>query len=355
MRNAAQTGPPIGNRTVEVGEAMEHMRLHGVIVPMLTPLTPDGSALALDAIPPLVEFLIASGVHALFLAGTTSEGPLLSVSERRALLERTVEAAGDRLPVVMHVGALATRDATDLAAFAADAGASAIASVTPYYYAYGRAELAAYFREVAAAAPDLPMYLYSIPPRTAHHIDVDLARELAEIPNIVGIKDSTGDMTRLLAYLEVPDFTVLSGSDVLAGAALAAGSHGIVSGLAGVVPEPFVELWNAHRDDDEVRTARAYRTVLRVAAALRHGTQLSLLKALASERVAGLTAERTGAASRAAASLGRARAPQPDALSSDIAKAREALATLAEQGGPGMADARRAFGARGRNDPTARR
>ncbi|MEJ2292591.1 MAG: dihydrodipicolinate synthase family protein [Deinococcales bacterium] len=187
---------------------MEHTRLQGVIVPMLTPLSLDGSQLAVDAIPSLVEFLIGGGVHALFLAGTTSEGPLLSVSERRTLLERTVEAVDDRVPVVLHVGAAATRDAVGLAAFAADAGASAIASVTPYYYAYGRDELSIYFREVAGAAPNLPMYLYSIPARTAHHIGADLALELAEVPNIVGIKDSTGDMQMLLSYLEVPGFTV---------------------------------------------------------------------------------------------------------------------------------------------------
>ena len=311
---------------------MKHTRLHGVIVPMLTPLSPVGSRLAVDAIPSLVEFLIGGGVHALFLAGTTSEGPLLSVTERRTLLERTVEAVDGRLPVVLHVGAAATRDAVELAAFAEDAGASAIASVTPYYYAYGRDELATYFRKVASAAPSLPMYLYSIPARTAHHIGADLALELAEMPNIVGIKDSTGDMQLLLAYLEVPGFTVLSGSDILAGAALTAGSHGIVSGLAGVVPEPFVELWNAHREGDEARMVRAYRTVLRVATALRHGTQLSLLKALASERIAAAAPTAHAAPADDALSLGPARSPQPAALTADVAAAREALAALTEQG-----------------------
>ncbi len=334
---------------------MEDTRLHGVIVPMLTPLTSDGSALAVEAIPSLVEFLITAGVHALFVAGTTSEGPLLSVSERRTLLERTVLAVDDRLPVVLHVGAAATRDAVELAAFAADAGASAIASVTPYYYAYDRDDLSAYFREVAAAAPDLPMYLYSIPARTGHQIGSDLARELAELPNIVGIKDSTGDMQQLLAYLELPGFTVVSGSDVLAGAALTAGAHGIVSGLAGVVPEPFVELWNAHRAGDEARVQRAYRTVLRVAAALHHGTQLSLLKALASERIAAVVPARDAASSRAAPSLGPARSPQPAALPAKVAEARETLAALAEEGDLGPSDADQRVSARGRADHTPRR
>ena len=334
---------------------MEHARLHGVIVPMLTPLTPDGSMLAVDAIPPLVEFLIGGGVHALFLAGTTSEGPLLSVIERRELLERTLEAVHGRLPVVLHVGAAATRDAVELAAFAADAGASAIAAVTPYYYAYDRDELAAYFRDIAAAAPKLPMYLYSIPARTAHHIGTDLARELAEVPNIVGIKDSTGDMQRLLAYLEVPGWTVLSGSDVLAGAALAAGSHGIVSGLAGVAPEPFVALWNAHRDGDAARMLGAYRTVLRVAAALRHGSQLALLKALASERIAAAAPARNATHPLAASSLGPARSPLPAALPATVAEARHALAALAEEGAPGAVDTSRASEARGRPGRTPRR
>lgn len=333
---------------------MEQTRLGGVIVPMLTPLAPDGSMLALDAIPALVEFLIEGGVHALFLAGTTSEGPLLSLSERRALLERTLEAVDGRLPVVLHVGAVATRDAVELAAFAADAGASAIASVTPYYYAYGRDELASYFRAVAAAAPQLPMYLYSIPARTAHHIGADLARELAEVPNIVGIKDSTGDMQQLLAYLDVPDFTVLSGNDVLAGAALAAGAHGLVSGLAGVLPEPFVELWNAHQDGDEARMVRAYRTVLRVAEALSHGTQLSLLKTLASERLEPAAPEREGSGSPQIASLGPARSPQAAARPADVTRARSALAALVEQGALVPAHHAR-FDADGRAGGTSRR
>lgn len=315
---------------------MEQSRLHGVIVPMLTPLTPDGSKLQLEAIPSLVEFLIAAGVHALFLAGTTSEGPLLRAEERRTLLTRTVAAVKGRVPVILHVGAAATRDAADLAAFAAEAGAAAIASVTPYYYAYGRDELATYFRDVAAAAPGLPFYLYSIPARTGHHIDADLASELAEVDNIVGIKDSTGDMQWLLAYLEVPEFTVLSGSDVLAGAALAAGAHGIVSGLANVVPEPFVELWEAHLAGDGARMLRAYRTVFRVATVLRHGTRLSLLKALASERLsAGAASGGRGTPSRAALQLGPARSPQPPTRAADVTEARAGLAALASEGALG--------------------
>ncbi|MEJ2359453.1 MAG: dihydrodipicolinate synthase family protein [Deinococcales bacterium] len=333
---------------------MEHTRLQGVIVPMLTPLSLDGSQLAVDAIPSLVEFLIGGGVHALFLAGTTSEGPLLSVSERRTLLERTVEAVDDRVPVVLHVGAAATRDAVGLAAFAADAGASAIASVTPYYYAYGRDELSIYFREVAGAAPNLPMYLYSIPARTAHHIGADLALELAEVPNIVGIKDSTGDMQMLLSYLEVPGFTVLSGSDILAGAALTAGSHGIVSGLAGVIPQPFVELWNAHRDGDEGRMQRAYRTVLRVATALGYGSKLSLLKALASERIAASATLQDGPASPTGPLLGAARSPHPAALPAEVTQARDALAALVELGALGAAGPDHALRTRGDSGQTQR-
>lgn len=307
-------------------------RLGGVIVPMLTPLTPDGSDLAVDAIPWLVEFLIGGGVHALFLAGTTSEGPLLTASERQRLLRHTLDAVDGRVPVVMHVGAAATREAAELAAYSVDAGASAIAAVTPYYYAYDRAALGAYYRQIAAAAPELPLYLYTIPARAGHHLDADLVSELAQVPNIVGIKDSTGDMQRLLAYLELPDVTVLSGSDVLAGAALAAGAHGIVSGLAGVAPQPFVELWNAHREGDAARMLSAYRRVMQVATALKHGTQLALLKALASERIAAVDTLSPAGSRRASPFLGPARSPLCAAPESTVTEARAALAAVAERG-----------------------
>lgn len=273
------------------------MKLSGVVVPMLTPMTADGEALNLAAVAPLIDFLVEKGIDGLFIAGTTSEGPLLSLDERRQLARVSVEAARGRIPVVLQVGSITTQDAVCLARYAAEVGTDAVACVAPYYYAYEEAELERYFLGVAEAVPELPVYLYDIPSRTANPVSTALAQRLREsTPNIVGIKDSTGDMVQLLDYLSLKDFTVLSGSDVLAAAAIQAGAAGIVSGLAGIVPEPFVAMWRAWQRDDQKAFLNCYEVILRVAPILRHGAQFGLLKGVASRQ--------------ASIDLGSARPPQ---------------------------------------------
>ena len=255
-----------------------------VIVPLLTPLTRD-SALQLSAVPKLVDFFAAAGVDALWIAGTTSEGPLLSALERRKLTEAALETAGSRIGVTLQVGCASTAETLELASFARDAGASSVACVTPYYYALSEAELARHYRAVAAAADPLPLYLYTIPGRAGNAISVSLARELIQVQNVKGIKDSTGSITMLLDYLEVGGLEVYSGSDPFAPPALLAGAAGLVSGLANVLPELYVGLAAAHASGAAGEFITFYRAILAASQALLQGSNFSLLKALLSRRI----------------------------------------------------------------------
>jgi 4-hydroxy-tetrahydrodipicolinate synthase len=270
-------------------------------------MTADGRALNLEAVAPFIDFLVEKGIDGLFIAGTTSEGPLLSLDERRRLARAGVEAAHGRIPVVSQVGAITTQDAVCLARYAAEIGADAVACVAPYYYAYEETELEPYFLSVAEAVPGLPVYLYDIPSRTANPMSAALAQRLREAaPNIIGVKDSSGDMAHLLDYLTLEGFAVLSGSDVLAAAAVQAGAVGIVSGLAGVVPEPFVAMWGAWRRGDQKAFLNCYEVILRVAPILQHGAQFSLLKGIASRQ--------------ASVDLGPARPPQAPVPAEQVAE-----------------------------------
>lgn len=135
-----------------------------------------------------------------------------------------------------------------LAIFAQQTGADDMVYITPFYYKYDEDDLERHYRSVIGSAPSLQAFLYTIPARTGNVVSVGLIHKLRDLPNLVGIKDSTGDMVQMLQHLEIPDFQVLSGSDALVGPALLAGAAGVVSGLANVVPEIYVSILGALRD-----------------------------------------------------------------------------------------------------------
>lgn len=262
------------------------MRIKGVIVPLLTPFDRQG-ALDHTALARLVEFLIARGVRGLFPGGTTGEGPLLSLDERRALAETVVRAAGGRAPVIIHTGAITTQDAVALTRHAQDCGADAAALITPYYFRYSEEALFRHFAAVCEAAPDFPIYLYNNPAVTGNAIDAGLVRRLAETyPNVTGMKDSSGKLENLLRCMGLRGgaFNTASGNDGDILAALALGIDACVSGNANFAPELIVDLYHAAASGDLAR-ARALQTqVNSVRCLLEDGRDLSLFKAILQAR-----------------------------------------------------------------------
>jgi 4-hydroxy-tetrahydrodipicolinate synthase len=206
-----------------------------VLTAMVTPFTADGD-LDLDSAQRLASHLVDRGVDGLVVSGTTGESPTTSDSEKERLVRAVVEAVGDRAKVVAGAGSNDTHHTIELCRSAEKAGAHGLLLVTPYYNKPPQRGLVAHFERVAEAT-ELPMILYNIPGRTATRIEHDTLIRLAAKPNIVAVKDSTGDfqaISRLMA--EAPDgFEVYSGDDWATFGYVCLGAVGIVSVAAHLV------------------------------------------------------------------------------------------------------------------------
>jgi len=255
--------------------------VRGVIVPLLTPMSRDGEQVDERALHAHVDWLVKKGVHGLMPCGTTGEGPLLAQAEREIITEIVVDAAAGRVPVIAHVGAITTRETVELAEHAAAVGVSAISVITPYYFALTDAALTEHFCQVAAAAPDLPMYLYNLPVRAGNHVTRSCAEAvLARCPNVVGIKDSSGDLATLSSFfgLKGGKFQVACGSDALLCRGLQAGAIAGVSGNANVFPEVLTGLFEAFWRGDLAAAARQQEILDLIRTILQDGRHLALYK-----------------------------------------------------------------------------
>ena len=237
--------------------------LRGALAAAVTPLRDAGANLDEDAFPPLVDFLADNGLDGIFALGTTGEGLLLSVDERRRAASLFLEASAGRLAVVVHCGAQTTADSVALAEDAAAQGADAVAAVAPPYYPFDEDELARHFTAVARACAPTPFFLYEIAARSGYAIPLTVvARVREEASNLAGLKVSDTPFDRVEPYL-VEDLDVFVGSEPLAGQALARGAAGIVSGLASAFPEVIASLVAEPTDDAAARVADLRDTLQR--------------------------------------------------------------------------------------------
>ena len=209
----------------------------GSIVALVTPMNEDGS-LDLGALDALVDWHVEAGTAAIAPVGTTGESPTVTMTENCALIERVVRAAAGRVPVIAGTGANATAEALDLTRSAKASGADAAMLVAPYYNRPTQEGLRRHYLRVADAV-DMPLLLYNVPPRTASDIQPETAVALSRHPNIVGIKDASGDPSRVHRILDHadPGFCFLSGEDWLTRTLMQLGAHGTVSVTANVVPD----------------------------------------------------------------------------------------------------------------------
>jgi dihydrodipicolinate synthase/N-acetylneuraminate lyase len=221
--------------------------VHGVVPPLVSPLA-GRDVLDAEALERLVEHVIGGGVHGLFLLGSTGEGPSLSCRLRRELVDRGCRQVARRLPVLVGISDTAFEESVGLACRAADCGADAVVATTPYYFKPGQAELVGYFTQLAAALP-LPLYLYNMPGLTGTVIEPGTVRRLMEVPGIVGIKDSSGNLEyfgQLVSMArERPGWGVFMGREELGVHALAMGAHGVVPGGANLLPRLHADAWQA--------------------------------------------------------------------------------------------------------------
>ena len=208
----------------------------GSLVAIVTPMHEDG-ALDLDAYRKLIDWHVAEGTDGIVVVGTTGESPTVDFEEHRLLIDLAVEHAAGRIPVIAGTGANATREAIELAEHAQKAGAAASLTVVPYYNKPSQEGLYRHFRAIAEAV-DMPHILYNVPGRTVADLSNDTTLRLAEVPNIVGIKDATGNMERAadLIRRRPPGFTVYSGDDGTGLAFMLLGGDGVISVTANAAP-----------------------------------------------------------------------------------------------------------------------
>jgi len=206
-----------------------------LIVAAVTPLTDDGASLDEDAIASYVTFLGLHGADGVFACGTTGEGVLLSLEERRrvALAYRGAVAG----TLIVHAGAQNTRDTCELAAHAAEVGADAVAVIPPPYFAFDDDSLTAHFVAAARACAPLPFYCYAFAGRSGYPLPVDVIQRIGDaVDNLAGLKVSESPFERVEPYLEL-GLPVLIGSEPLVPLGLARGAIGAVSGMAAAFPD----------------------------------------------------------------------------------------------------------------------
>ncbi|WP_454004850.1 4-hydroxy-tetrahydrodipicolinate synthase [Alcaligenes sp. Marseille-Q7550] len=224
--------------------------LQGSMVALVTPMDPDGG-LDFAAYRKLIDWHIQEGTNVLVVVGTSGESPTVSVDEHAELIKVAVEHAAGRIPVVAGVGGNSTREAIELSRHALEVGADAGLSVVPYYNRPTQEGLYQHFRSIAEAV-ELPQLLYNVPGRTVADLSNATVLRLAQIPNIIGIKDATGDLARggLLLRDAPEDFLVISGDDPTAASYILLGARGNISVTANVAPRLMSQLCRAALDMD---------------------------------------------------------------------------------------------------------
>lgn len=207
----------------------------------------------------LVNHLIANGVHAIFALGTNGEFFSLSGAEKSEVMEIVIDEVNGRVPVMIGSGAAGTGQAVALSKEAEKAGADCLSVITPYFNALSQKEIAEHFRAVAEAV-SIPVLLYNIPARAGNQILPETARKLAEVSNITGIKDSSGNFETIKAYIDITegmDFSVYAGTDSLILKTLEAGGMGAVAATANVCPALAVDIYEGWASGDMERAVGA--------------------------------------------------------------------------------------------------
>lgn len=216
--------------------------INGSIVALITPMNSDGSV-DFASLESLVEFHIANGTDAVVAVGTTGESATLPMKEHISVVAATVEFAKGRIPIIGGNGANATSEAIELTEALSRTGVAAMLGVTPYYNKPTPKGLIAHYKAVAAAT-EVPQILYNVPGRTAVDMKPETVAELCDVANIIGIKEATGDVSRVARLRELcgNDFLLYSGDDATAREFLLAGGNGVISVANNIVPAQFKKM-----------------------------------------------------------------------------------------------------------------
>ena len=255
------------------------LRPPGVIPAMVTPLDSQ-QRVNPGVLRQLTDYLIGGGVHGLFVLGSQGEFWAFDEDEKRQVIETVVEAARRRVPVYAGTGAVTTREAVRLTVMAERAGADAVSVITPFFVTPSSGELYEHYVAIARATR-LPVVLYANPSRTNCPLSPSVVQRLAAIENIVGIKDSSGDLSLTAEYVRVGGerFSVLAGRDTLILASLVYGARGAIAATANVAPALVASIYDRFTAGDQAGALRAQQEL----APLRHAFELGTFPAVIKE------------------------------------------------------------------------
>lgn len=239
-------------------------QVNGLFTALITPFDDQGRV-DLKALAKLVEFQVSKGVDGIFPCGSTGLGPMLGMDERKSIAETVTRSAEGKVTVVMQVGCADTPSTVELARHSEKVGATAVASLTPYYYKPGDKAIIKHFETISASVT-IPVFAYNIPPFTGNNILPSTASLLARSGAIAGIKDSSRDFLQLLDLIEaVPEeFVVMNGTEEYGLFAIMSGADGLVSGGASALPELFKTLVDLERKGDHQTALQIQKKVQRV-------------------------------------------------------------------------------------------
>lgn len=254
--------------------------IEGCLTAIVTPFKPDHHKVDFETLAKLVDWQIENGVDGIVAVGTTGESATLDVDEHVAVIAAVVKAARGRVPVVAGAGGNATSEALALTKASEDAGADALLHVTPYYNRPSQEGLFRHF-EAVCKSTKLPVILYNVPTRTACDLLTDTVVRLAELDNVVGIKDATGNLVRgseLVARCG-DKLAVLSGDDGTAFPLYAVGARGVISVVSNVCPRQMSDMWDAVKAGDWERARKRHYELRVLSSMLFHEPSPSPTKA----------------------------------------------------------------------------
>lgn len=252
----------------------------GIIPAMITPLTNEGKFNE-KAMRKLINYLIGGGVHGLFVVGTTGEFYGLTPEEKRQIFEVAVDETKGRVPVYAGTNGITTSESVMLTQLAEECRVDAVSVLTPMFIAPNQQQLLEHYKTIAAAT-SLPVVLYNNPPKTGVNLAAATVAKLAEIPNIVSIKDSSGDLTLTAEYIRLTrdreDFSVLVGRDTLIYGALCYGASGSIASCANVAPRLCADIYEKYIAGDVQGALEAQFTLAPLRIAFTIGTFPAVIK-----------------------------------------------------------------------------
>ncbi|WP_303921222.1 dihydrodipicolinate synthase family protein [Draconibacterium sediminis] len=247
-----------------------NQKLQGIVPPLITPLL-DSDTLDIEGLERLIEHVIKGGVHGIFILGTTGEGPSLSFRLQTELIRESSRILNKRLPLLVGISHTSIVESIRLSQVAYEAGADAVVSAPPYYFTLSQSELVLFYENLVHSL-ELPLYLYNMPNMTKVSFAPSTIRRIADHPNVIGFKDSSGNGTYFQSVMHAmsdrDDFSFFVGPEEMMAEAVMMGADGGVNGGANIFPKLYVDLYHAAVEGNSNRVQQLQAKVMQVSSTI---------------------------------------------------------------------------------------